>query len=417
MVAQVAPRFREAAAPRTAGESAGVYRLHRAPTVELECLVEHARHLFGRQLPLGARPLDALADFGDLLAEAEVLRQFFLDHGTALARIVDAVLKVQHGLLDLFGDDVTDLAEVLALGLDLVNDDLQEAAILHLVVEEVVAEDAIGRLTVAVNAPVALLHLVGVPRDLVVDEIAAVLLEVQALGGGVGAEQDAHGGLIGRRLKGLVDRLAVGHRHAAGHNIHPVGPAALLKEAAQVVERVEILRKDEEALAIPSVAIAQVLLDPVEQGLGLGVSSLAKPVGDGDQFVEPRAFIGGEAAEETGSLLQRGGLDLGLLAIVIEVLTGTGLHALDERDVATALPLRESPNVRVKRLEECGGRREKALLQHREGELYGHAAVPLDARHARVDVGVEQVMRAALVRRQMQVSKRLDLTMGETMRA
>ena len=54
-------------------------------------------------------------------------------------------------------------------------------------------------LAVAVDAAVALLHHVRVPGDLDVDELRAVVLEVDALAGGVGGEQDADlGAFLGR---------------------------------------------------------------------------------------------------------------------------------------------------------------------------------------------------------------------------
>ena len=46
-------------------------------------------------------------------------------------------------------------------------------------------------LPVAVDAPVALLQPVRVPRDFVVDQPVAMVLEVQAFGGGIGGKQDA----------------------------------------------------------------------------------------------------------------------------------------------------------------------------------------------------------------------------------
>ena len=48
-------------------------------------------------------------------------------------------------------------------------------------------------LPVAIDAAVALLHHVRIPRNLDVDEVVAVVLEVDALGGGIGREQDADG--------------------------------------------------------------------------------------------------------------------------------------------------------------------------------------------------------------------------------
>src|ERR1700686_2912118 len=45
-------------------------------------------------------------------------------------------------------------------------------------------------LAVPIDAAVALLHAVGVPGDLIVDEAMAVALEVDTFAGGVGGEED-----------------------------------------------------------------------------------------------------------------------------------------------------------------------------------------------------------------------------------
>ena len=48
-------------------------------------------------------------------------------------------------------------------------------------------------LAVAIDAAVALLHHVRVPGNLDVDQVVAVVLEVDAFRSGVGREQDANG--------------------------------------------------------------------------------------------------------------------------------------------------------------------------------------------------------------------------------
>ena len=56
---------------------------------------------------------------------------------------------------------------------------------------EVVAADLRCRLQLAVDAPVALLDPAGVPRQVEVEQVGAVCLEVQPLASGVGGDQDA----------------------------------------------------------------------------------------------------------------------------------------------------------------------------------------------------------------------------------
>ena len=64
------------------------------------------------------------------------------------------------------------------------------------------------RLAVAVDAADALLEPVRVERDVEVDQSVAVVLEVDALAGGVGGEQDPHGRLGGVLVESGTDQLA-----------------------------------------------------------------------------------------------------------------------------------------------------------------------------------------------------------------
>jgi hypothetical protein len=60
----------------------------------------------------------------------------------------------------------------------------------------------------AVDAAVALLEAGGVPGDVEVEEVGAGGLEVDALAGGVGGEQDAHGVVGGVGVEGALDLFA-----------------------------------------------------------------------------------------------------------------------------------------------------------------------------------------------------------------
>ena len=63
------------------------------------------------------------------------------------------------------------------------------------------AADLGGRLELAVDAAVALLDAAGVPGQVEVEQVRAVGLEVEALAGGVGGDQDAERMLRGSALK------------------------------------------------------------------------------------------------------------------------------------------------------------------------------------------------------------------------
>ncbi len=54
-----------------------------------------------------------------------------------------------------------------------------------------------------------------VPRDVEVEEVGAVALEVHALARGVGGDEDADRVLVGRAVEGALDLLALVVGHAA----------------------------------------------------------------------------------------------------------------------------------------------------------------------------------------------------------
>jgi hypothetical protein len=143
---------------------------------------------------------------------------------------IETAAAAEHGLLDLRRDDRSDLSQVLTDLVDLehgAHEELQVALQLagggsglgvNLAAEagadEVVDRDVIGALAVAVDAAVALLQPVGVPGDLVMNQVGAVVLQVDAFGGGVGREQDAHRRFRGCGLEGGLDTLALPGVHA-----------------------------------------------------------------------------------------------------------------------------------------------------------------------------------------------------------
>ncbi len=116
-----------------------------------------------------------------------------------------AAVAADECLFDLVGDDRADLAEVFPDLVDLLDGSKQELKVAGQVTgislgvggivvvagrHEVEDVDLITLLAVPVDAAVALLHHVRVPGDLDVDQVRAVVLEVDALAGGVGGEED-----------------------------------------------------------------------------------------------------------------------------------------------------------------------------------------------------------------------------------
>ena len=118
---------------------------------------------------------------------------------------------------------------------------------------------------------------VGRERDLHVDHAVAVALQVDALAGGVGGEQDPDRRAIGRRLELGLDALALVdrpcRRRAArrARRLEPVADEQVLQPAL----RVAVLGEDDDPLVVPARRQARHgLVQPVEQRLGLGVGPM-----------------------------------------------------------------------------------------------------------------------------------------------
>ena len=92
--------------------------------------------------------------------------------------------------LDLIVDHLRQAAELPPDRLGLAHQHLEHPVLDPLRKHEVVAADLVRRLQLAVDAPVALLDSPRVPRQVEVEQVGAVRLEVQALPRGVGRDQD-----------------------------------------------------------------------------------------------------------------------------------------------------------------------------------------------------------------------------------
>ena len=79
------------------------------------------------------------------------------------------------------------------------------------------------------DAAIALLELRRRPRDVVVDDPAAAFLHVDAFGGGIGSQQQPHGG--SRVLEFRLHRLEFVGVHAAVQEPQRVLVEAFLKES------------------------------------------------------------------------------------------------------------------------------------------------------------------------------------------
>ncbi len=76
--------------------------------------------------------------------------------------------------------------------LGLAHQRFEDAILGTLLVNEVVAEHFRVGLQLAVDAAVALLHAAGIPRHVEMEQVPAVGLQVEALAGGIGGDENAH---------------------------------------------------------------------------------------------------------------------------------------------------------------------------------------------------------------------------------
>ena len=142
---------------------------------------------------------------------------------------------------------------------------LQHLGVVRLLVEEVVDADLISVLTVTVDTAVPLLETVRVPRDLVVDEVAAIVLEVEPFGGRIGGEEDAYGVRRWVHLEVPLDHLPYVKTHTTKEGLNAVAVPALDEELVEVFKGVLVLCKNNEPLVVPLTVGPHVLIDPGEQ--------------------------------------------------------------------------------------------------------------------------------------------------------
>ena len=170
-----------------------------------------------RSVAGGLAQLGLLGAAGDLLLDEQA---DLLDRGRLALEVP----------LDGGVEDALDAAEVLPDLLDLLGDVEEEVHVLFLVAAEVM-DAHVPDLAVAGHTTVALLELRGRPGDVVVDDPATALLHVDAFGGGIGRQQQPHGGggvfELGLHRLELVER-SCRRRAAAGCSCRslPGGTAA-----------------------------------------------------------------------------------------------------------------------------------------------------------------------------------------------
>ena len=138
-------------------------------------------------------------------------------------------------------------------------------------------EHGVLLLAVPVDAAVALFHDVGIPRNLYVDEVVAVVLEVDPFRCSVGGKQDADGRHCRVGLKCCLDDLAFVGRNVTVEEGEPVAAVTVTRQnLLEPGVRRSVLREQDDALVVPlTIVVPEVRRDPVEDRRGLGVGLVA----------------------------------------------------------------------------------------------------------------------------------------------
>ena len=165
-----------------------------------------------------------------------------------------------------------------------------------------------GALAVAIHAPIALLHAVGVPGDLDVDEPRTVVLQVDALRGGIGGEQNPHRRDLGAGLEGRLNPFALVRRHPAVEAQQALAAAqpGVGQHLEQPALRVAILGEDDHPLGRPlAVGGEELRLQPADEFMGLLVGAATRIFRPRSQRIEQRALLGRQGAEQAGRGVER----------------------------------------------------------------------------------------------------------------
>ena len=128
-------------------------------------------------------------------------------------------------------------------------------------------------LAVTIDAAVALLQTVGVPRNLIVDEAVAVALEIDTFAGRIRSEQDADRRVLGVVLERRLGALAILRILRAVQEFYPAigNETAVRENTMKPLLGVPIFRENDHAFAVPLSLRPQISLYPREQLVGLRI--------------------------------------------------------------------------------------------------------------------------------------------------
>ncbi len=197
-------------------------------------------------------------------------------------------------------DDRRGTAELAADDLGLFDEPAQHAVLRALRIDEIAAVDATCRLQFAIDAAVALFEAARVPRQVEMEQVAAMALQVQAFARRVGRHEDAQR-IVGRRgIEGPLDLFAAIGRGGAGeHGDACLGVFGIGDRFAQQpldpAPRILIFGKDQQAALAPGSAASaesrhHFASDPVDEMPDAGVRIGAASLGDLPHFGDRREF-------------------------------------------------------------------------------------------------------------------------------
>ncbi len=153
-------------------------------------------------------------------------------------------------------NDLGEAAQFEPDGLGLADKRAQHAIFGALRIDEIMAEDLAVGLELAIYAAIALLQPGWIPRQIKMNEVPAVGLEIESLAGSVGGNEDAEGISLGRLVEGAFQVVAFLWGGWTVEDFKPgvgaVGPRDRgLKLGAEVAGSVLVFGEDDEAEGRP----------------------------------------------------------------------------------------------------------------------------------------------------------------------
>ena len=181
---------------------------------------------------------------------------------------VDAALRQPVG--DPLLDHLAGRSELALDDLGLAHQRLEHDVGLALLVTEIAAEDLLGRLELAVDAAVALLEARWIPRQVEMDEVRAIGLQIDAFARRIGADQDAQRLVAGSALNAALTSSrrswpVMPVKIAMRSSARSVSAMRFAQPFFQPAPRVFPFGEDDQAAIVPLVAGQQICLDPAHQ--------------------------------------------------------------------------------------------------------------------------------------------------------